>query len=1238
MRYLHSPARCICGWKAAIRHLHTARHPAALSLVDEFASVLSNQDKVRLLFSKLLFFAVAILLGLGCPLSANNQTPAVPNDQGWPVLVRGATTAHDMAGGTSQDFSILLSSGEYFRIVILRRDLNLAVTLYGPDEQQCGWFKSDHYGSLRVSHVAEATGRYRLRISSLETGATRGRYDLLVEELRRATIEDRKDDAATRDFYEAERLCAEWVESSTETAINKYGEAFTLWQSAGRPDQGIEALTRIGEAYFTLSDYAQSLLSYQKALDLSRSARVKFGEAIASNGIGSVYERIGKEDQALIYFQRVVARYDGDRSPNRSPQDRSAEAQAFCNSGVVHYSRGNLRYALQLFQRALDISSEIGDLGGQAFATLNRGHAYSDSGDLEKAAVDFGQALLLSRSTGDRSGEAFALMALGGNHSFFGRTELARESQRQALQLFRVMGDRHGEAVALNGVARIYEGLNELQTSIDLYSQALAIFQKNNTKEFAAATEYSIGAVYRRMDQIDSSLAHYQQSIALSRLAGKRRLEAYALMDIATIHTAQGETRRAFSQYKQILQLYREIGDKLGQAKVIKSIGDIYYMSGDGALALKYYRQALPLYQMAKNNSGEASTLYSMGRAARAGGDLKGALSYLGSAIKIIEFLRVQIASPALRSSYYASVRKYHGLYIDLLMQLHASQAEEGFAARAFEASENARARVLLETLAESAANIRQGINPDLLDHERSLQRTLSNKALYQSRLLSNRDTEHESDEVAQEIRQLSADYEEVEAQIRKQSPRYASLTQPQPFRLGDIQQELGKETVLLEYILGDEKSYLWAVSSTSIESFELPNRSAMETAAREIYSCMVARQPVPGEAEPDRQSRFAKADALYAQRSADLSRILLGPVSAQLGNKRILIVADGALQYVSFEALPDLSRRPVTVENTDNKDLAPLVLNHEIVYLPSASALIALRHERASQPPIAGLVAVLADPVFERDDPRIKGLAAPIANGDPTGQSSSLQEALRDGSRSGALRLPYTLREANEIAALVPSGSRMIATGFNANRATATSPQLGQYQIVHFATHGIANDKHPELSGIVLSLFDEQGRPEEGFLQLHDIYNLNLSATLIVLSACDTGLGKDVNGEGLVGITRGFMYAGSKSVLASLWKVDDRATAELMSRFYRKMLKDGEPPAAALRAAKIEMSKQEQWGPPYYWAAFVLQGDYAQAIAVPHTTQNSLGRISLPIIMFALLVSSYFVVRRLRKRSRSMQ
>jgi CHAT domain-containing protein len=243
--------------------------------------------------------------------------------------------------------------------------------------------------------------------------------------------------------------------------------------------------------------------------------------------------------------------------------------------------------------------------------------------------------------------------------------------------------------------------------------------------------------------------------------------------------------------------------------------------------------------------------------------------------------------------------------------------------------------------------------------------------------------------------------------------------------------------------------------------------------------------------------------------------------------------------------------------------------------------------------------VAVLADPVFDRNDERVLS-AHKKSNPEAPARTRTreLSLALRDvGLGSGETRLErlrYTLKEADRIMAAAPAGKGMKAVGFSASKQTAMSAQLVQYAIVHFATHAILDDKHPELSGIVLSLVNEQGQLQDGFLTLHDIYNLSLPVDLVVLSACRTGIGKEVKGEGLIGLTRGFMYAGAARVLASLWKVDDEATAELMSRFYRHLLKERMPAAAALRMAQIEiMQAREQWRAPYYWAGFVLQGDW---------------------------------------------
>jgi CHAT domain-containing protein len=462
----------------------------------------------------------------------------------------------------------------------------------------------------------------------------------------------------------------------------------------------------------------------------------------------------------------------------------------------------------------------------------------------------------------------------------------------------------------------------------------------------------------------------------------------------------------------------------------------------------------------------------------------------------------------------------------------------------------------------------------------------------------------------------------------------------------------LDEESLLLEYALGDDNSYLWAVTKTGMTSYTLPKRSEIEKLARPVYELLTARQPKPHELPQQYRLRVKEAEAQYWDQAASLSQLVLGPVADQLGNRRLLIVAEGALQYVPFGALPKPQPEGKGGKHSQgsrsDEGMAawtPLIVDHEILSLPSASVMDVLRRETKERKPAPKAVAVLADPVFEADDPRIKAARpqagrtvalpelseAPIGYGSKNEKSKPLvpgvltarisrasgpQRASMFASRRGAMypvsdmqravrdvglsrdglsvpRLLSTRQEANAIMSVSPPEISMMALGFQASRATATSSELSQYRIVHFATHGLLNSEHPELSGLVLSLIDEQGKHQNGFLRLHDIYNLNLPADLVVLSACNTALGKDVRGEGLVGIVRGFMYAGAARVVSSLWKVDDEATAELMKGFYRRMFQENMPPAAALRAAQVEMWKQKQWRSPYYWAAFVLQGEW---------------------------------------------
>jgi CHAT domain-containing protein len=580
-------------------------------------------------------------------------------------------------------------------------------------------------------------------------------------------------------------------------------------------------------------------------------------------------------------------------------------------------------------------------------------------------------------------------------------------------------------------------------------------------------------------------------------------------------------------------------------------------------------------------------------------------------------------------------------LYIDLLMRMHKKHPSEGFDVEALQASESARARTLVELLAGASVDIRRGVDPELLERERLLEQLLATRA--ESQMLSRDDDSRksETEESAKETRRLTTEYQEVEAEIREQGLRNAAFAQSSTLRLEDIQTELlDNDTLLLEYALGDEKSYLWAVTKSSLSSYELPSRSEIESLARELYRLLTAYQ-TEGQRLPEEGAGSDQSlDEQYWRTASVMSQRLLGPVASQLGRKRLLIVADGALQYIPFEALPIPVNSPTTMEqgyggNTGGDETpAPLFLEHEIVNLPSVSTLAALRHRktRAEFTPDK-LLVVLADPIFEPDDPRFESHPSTLQTSwTEQAEAAQLRSSLRDirqaDAESGLSRLPFTLQEAKAIMAVAPPGEARMITGFEAKRALVVEGRLSQYRIVHFATHGVINCQHPELSGIVLSMLNEHGEHENGFLQLHDIYRLDLSADLVVLSACRTGLGEEIQGEGLVGLTQGFLHVGAKSVIASLWQVDDRATAELMHNFYKSTLDDGLPPAAALRDAKRAMWREKRWRAPYYWAAFVLQGEYRESI------KGAAGQSRSNPTAFAILIvlTTLLIIRVLRE------
>jgi CHAT domain-containing protein/Tfp pilus assembly protein PilF len=817
-------------------------------------------------------------------------------------------------------------------------------------------------------------------------------------------------------------------------------------------------------------------------------------------------------------------------------------------------------------------------------------------GEKQKALDYHSQALPLRRTVEDHQGEAYTLLNLGSIYNSLGEAQKALEYYNQALPLMRVIGDRRGEAGTLGNIASVYKNLSEYQKALDYYGQALHLFRAGGDRRTEARVLNNVGQIYRDLGERQKALDHYGQALPLHRAVGDRQGEASTLTNIGLVYSDLGEKQKALEFYNQGLLLSRAVGYRQGEATMLHNIGAIYDSLGERQKALDYYGQALLLKRAVGDPNGEAVTLYRIARVERDRGDLIEARAQIEAALAITESLRAKIASQELRASYLASKQHYYDFYVDLLMRLYERQPSEGHDAAALQASERARARSLLETLTEARADIRQGVDPALLEREQSLHQQLNAKAERLTRLLSGKHTDEQAAAARKEVDDLLTQYQEVQGQIRAKSPHYAALTQPQPLSLKEIQQQvLDEDTLLLEYALGEERSFLWAVTATSITSFELPRRSEVEGAARRVYGRL-----------------RNKDDAHSPEALSSLSRMLLGPVADQLEKKRLVIVSDGALQYVPFAALPvprlkTQDPRPKT-STTGDQRLAtsdqPLIVDHEIINLPSASVLAVLRRELAGRQPAAKAVAVLADPVFEKTDPRVKTQDPRPKTQDlsPNPQSAirhpqSVEDELTRSARqvglNGFPRLLGSRQKAEQIVALAATGQRLKAVDFAASKPTAIGATLGQYRLVHFATHGLLNSEHPELSGLVLSLVNEHGEPQDGFLRLHEVYNLELGADLVVLSACQTALGKEIRGEGLIGLTRGFMYAGAPRVVASLWDVSDEATARLMNRFYEGMLKRGLRPAAALRQVQLSLWKERRWKSPSYWAGFVFQGEW---------------------------------------------
>jgi len=874
--------------------------------------------------------------------------------------------------------------------------------------------------------------------------------------------------------------------------------------------------------------------------------------------------------QALDLLQHI-------RPVFASAGDAYSQAWTEMMSWEVLAESGEIARALPYAEAAVDLFHRAGDLRSETQARNNAGGMVDVLGEPQKALDAYRQALALTRITGDHSQEATELNNIAKIQTDQGDWQAAMENYRTALEAIRQVGDTRREATYAQNLGVLYWYLGDYEQALSILQDALALRRKANDRAGEGLTLKALGSTYIALHQANKALEVLDQALAAETAVGDRRREAEVRRSMGAVYSESGKFAEADQAFRSSIEGAQAARDRRNAAIGLRELSQVLLRENRSADALSTAEEALGEFHAIGDRPSEAGALEAIARAEAARGNLAQARDRMADSLRIVETSRTQADNEQFRATFLATRQESYAFYIDVLVRL-------GDSAAAFEAAERARARSLLDLLADSGAKIREGVDSKLLTRERELTALLNAKG---ARLLPmmGRDTPQAA-ALKGEIRKLETEYQDVEAGIRKSSPRYAALTQPEPMSLAGIQARvLDSDSVLLEYSLGESRGYLWAVGRDSLKTFELHPRAQIEAQVREVCGLLAARSEVKRmETAAGRQKRIEAADAALSEATRRLSAMVLSPALSAIAGKRLLIAADGALQRLPFAmlTLPDSGE--------------PLVTAHEIVMLPSASALAALRAETAGRAPAPKLLAVFADPVFDASDPRVGRTAAstPAASADSTRILQHLAEP--GGETSASLRiprLPFTAQEAEQILRVAGSGSNWKAEGFDASRAAAISGRLSQYRYIHFATHGVLDTERPSLSALVLSQLDENRKPQDGFLRVNDIYNAHLAADLVVLSACQTGLGKEVRGEGLMGLSRAFLYAGAPRVIVSLWNVNDRATAILMGDLYRGMLRGGMRPSTALRAAQLELRIQKRWESPYYWAAFVQHGDW---------------------------------------------
>ncbi|MCI0604307.1 CHAT domain-containing protein [bacterium] len=924
-------------------------------------------------------------------------------------------------------------------------------------------------------------------------------------------------------------------------AIKLFEQARILGEKLNDPRIIANALIRTSDIQQRQSQYKEALGNIQMALQIAETRNDKELMAKALNGIGNVHYFQGNFSEALDVYQRSLkyAEEWGDKTAISIAQEAI---------GKIYRTQGSTSEALEFYVKAQKTAEEAGDKVRLCSIFSNMGVAYKEQGLHEEAFQRYLLALSAAEELGDKQTYAQTLNNLGSLNREQGFLDRAIHYYHQALKSAEEVQNTRGIALVLNNMGDVYATQGLYEKALAYLERALKAREQIGDRWGITSTLSNIGSIYENQGKYDKALESYQRSLKIAEEAGDRPRIILVTYNLGRTYDRKGLYSESEQYFQRSLQVAKEIDSRKGMGYALEGLGATYLKIQKFQQAEEALLQARTFGEEIKEPTIIWESSYSLGKVYERQGAIQNALASYRLATDQIERIRSRAGLEEGKAGFLANKLIVYEDLIRLLHRLHKENRGQDYETKAFEYSEKAKARAFLDSFAET--RIRKGLTKEQAVAEARLLRKISR---IQSELWKEKITEQKRNETLRKLQEAEEELDQFLLDLRLSNPKYADLQYPKPYGLDRIRKELDSDTALLEFFVGEEESFVFAITQKEFRMALLPKKKELKQRV-EKYKAAISRPPV--------SSRSGNAESTHREYQ-DLARALflelLSPVQKTIRSKKSwIVIPDSVLHYVPLETLI-----------TERDEL--LLKRYQFSYAPSATIWANLRTNQGTE---------------NRSRTQLLAFADPELLSDSSNQERSLSQ-LR--------RLKYARLEVEGISALYPQTASTLYFGEQATEANFKKEPILQYKIIHLATHAVVDEEFPRRSGIILSQTKEA--EEDGILQMHEIVNLNLNADLVVLSACETGLGKLVGGEGIVGLMRAFLYAGTKDVVVTLWNVDDKSTADLMKRFYVHM-KSGKSKTESLRQAKLEFIRSAESGSgyaaysnPYYWGPFELVG-----------------------------------------------